>query len=212
VLLAGRDEQGVELVEQRGIGGKMSFQEGARVLVARRWRQQAMACEHPAGVGVGDEHRPAGRVEQDRVHGFRPEPGHPEHLSAELLERRPAQPIPAPAPALHEPGGQSLEPPCLHPVGARGADRLRQLGFGDLVQASRREPSPGAQGGDGARSAGPRRVLREHRAHGHLVGRSARPPVLRAEAPQQRHVQAEQPRLDRVGRRTGNPPVAQPEA
>jgi hypothetical protein len=51
-------------------------------------------------------------------------------------------------------------------------------------------------------------VLREHRADGNLVRRPCRPPALRTEALLERHVEPQQPRLQRICPRPRNPSPA----
>src|SRR5262249_59815643 len=83
VRLADGDEQGVKLVEQRGVRREMRLHEGARVLVARDRADQAMPRQYTPGVRVGDEHRTTGGIEEDRVHGLRTEAGHTEQATAQ---------------------------------------------------------------------------------------------------------------------------------
>src|SRR3989449_11723480 len=74
VRLANRDEERMILVEQRGIGWQVRFEERARLLVARGAPEQTVAHEHAARVGVGHEDRALRPVEQDRVGRLGPEP------------------------------------------------------------------------------------------------------------------------------------------
>ncbi|HEX9818449.1 MAG TPA: hypothetical protein VGD07_02400, partial [Methylomirabilota bacterium] len=60
--LGGRHQQGVKLVEEGGIGRQVRLEERPRLLVPGGARQQAVAHEDAARIGVGHEQRPAGGV------------------------------------------------------------------------------------------------------------------------------------------------------
>jgi hypothetical protein len=179
----------------------MSLEKVARVLVAGAVGQQSVAREQPARVGVGHEHRPARRVQQDGVDGFGTESSDPEHLAPERGERRAAHALEATAETLQQPAGEGLEPARHEPVRAGGADDLGQLGLFERGQALGIEQPACAQGRHRVSGVDPGGVLGQDRSHGDLEGRAGRPPALRSVATGQRHVEPQQPRLRRIRRR-----------
>jgi len=209
VLLADGDEERVKLVEQRGIRGQMCLEEGPGLLVAGAGRQQTVADEHAADVRVGHEHGAAGRVEEDRIHGLRAEPGDGEQVPAKRAKGRATDTLPAPPVAAEQPPGEALQTTSLEPVGAGRPDHLGQprLGLRGYVHGAQQPSAP--QGPDCPRGIGPRRVLGQDGPDGDFVGRAARPPVLGAESPEQPYVEPEQAGLDRIVGRTGDRPPSQ---
>jgi hypothetical protein len=182
----------------------MSLEKRTRLLVAGALGQEAMTREEPARVGVGDEHRPVGRVEQDRVDGLGPQAVNREHLAAERLQRRPPHAGEAAPEALEQPAREGVQPPRLEPIRPGGANRLAELALAERGEPVRAEQAARAERLDRAGRARPRRVLREHGPHGHLVRRACWPPSLGSIAALQRDVEAQQPRLRRINRRTRN--------
>jgi hypothetical protein len=194
----------MELVEQDRVRRQMGLEERARLLVAGAVGHEPVTREEPARVGVGDEHRAVCRVEQDRVDGLRAQAGDRQHLAPEGLERRPSHAGEAAPEALEQPARERLQPPGLEAIGPGGADGLAQLPLAERGDPVRAEQAARAERADRARRVRPRRVLREHGPHGHLVGRACRPPSLGPMAALQRDVEAQQPRLRRIQRRTRN--------
>lgn len=205
VRLADGDEQRVKLVEERGIGRQVALHEGPDRLVAGIAGKQAVAGQDPPGIRVGNEHWPAGRVEEDRVDRLGPEARHGEQLAAQRPQGRPPEARPATPEAAEEPAGEALQPAGLEPVGPRGTNNGSQRRFVQRGDPLGLQQPAVAQRGHRARGVRPRRVLREHGPHRDLVRCPARPPALVAEAPEQRGVQAQEPGLDGIARRSGKP-------
>jgi hypothetical protein len=182
----------------------MRLDEPSRVLVSGASRDELVAREHAPGVGVRHEDRAAGRVKQDRVHGLGAEAGDRQHLAAERQERGAAHAVEAPGEAAEQPAGERLEPARLQAIGAGGADDLAQLALADGGDAVATQQAARAQGGHGAGRLARVRVLGEHGAHRDLVRGAGGPPALRPEAPLERRVEPQQPRLRRIGRRARN--------
>ncbi len=204
--LADGHEEGVHLVEERRIRRKVSFEKLARRLIARRGGDQPVTREHTACVRIGHEDGPAGRVEKDGIGRLRPEPGNREQRGAEWQQRLTSEPVKAPGEARVQPAREVAQPAGFQSIGAGGADRGREIGLRHRGEPARIEQPARPQLRHGARGVRPRRVLREDRAGGDLVGAPSRPPGLRAEATQKRDVQAQQARLQRIARRSRNAP------
>jgi len=202
----------VQLVEEGGIGWQVRFHERARLLVPGAWRNQAMTGQHATRVGVGDEHRPSRRVEKDDVDGLGPEARNAEQLGAQGCQRRPAQPVEAAAVAIEEPAREAKQAPRLLAIRPRRADQGPELGLGDGGEAARVEHPARAERSHGSRGVRPRRVLDQDGADGDLVWRASGPPALRSQPIEQRHVQAEQARLDGIARRARDPAVGRQRA
>ena len=203
--LADHDEEGMQLVEERGIRRQMRLQECARRLVPGARRDQPVARQHASRIGVGHEDGTARRIQQDRVDGLGTEARHGAELGAQGREGRPTDPVEPPAEPREEPACEVTETARLQPVGARAADDAGKRGLRHGEEPARIEEPARAQRRDGTRRVRPRRVLREHGPGGDLVRAAARPPALRAEAAQEASVQAQQSRLDRITRWAGNP-------
>jgi hypothetical protein len=101
--LAHGHHEGVELGEERGIGGQVGLDEAPRLLVGRRGGQEPMTGEDAPRVRVGHEHGPVRRVEKDGVGGLRPESRDGEQLAPQGAQGRRAQPGEASAEPLHQP-------------------------------------------------------------------------------------------------------------
>jgi hypothetical protein len=204
VRLADGDQQGVQLVEQRGVGGQVRLEERPGPLVVRAGRQQPVADQHPTGVGVGREDGTAGRVQEDRVGGLGSQTRHPQQLAPQRSQRRPAHRAELAREARQEPAGEGLQAVGLEPVRPGGAHERGQRGEARGGKPSRPQQAPRAQRPHGAGRARPGGVLGEDRPHGDLERGAGRPPALRAVMPQQRPVQAQQASLERIARWTGD--------
>jgi hypothetical protein len=182
----------------------MSLEERSRLLVARAGGEKAVDREQAARVRVGDEHRTARRVQQDRVHGLGAEPDDRQHLPAQGTERRAAHTAEAAAELLEQPAREGLEPPRLESVGAGGTDQLGQLAFGERGEALGTQKPARAQRRHRAGGARPRGVLGQDSSHRDFVRSARRPPSLRPEPSRERDVEPQEPRLRGIGRRPGN--------
>jgi hypothetical protein len=179
----------------------MSLEERACVLVSRAVGEKAVDREQAARVRVGDEHRTARRVQQDRVHGLGAEPDDRQHLPAQGDEGRAAHAAEAAAEPLDQPAREGLESPRLQPIRPRRANHLRQLLFGERGQALGTQKPASPQRGHRASGARPRGVLGQDGAHRDLVRSARRPPALRPEAARERDVEPQQPRFRGIYRR-----------
>jgi hypothetical protein len=179
----------------------MSLDERAGVLVAGSFGEESVDGQQAARVRVGDEHRAARRVQQDRVHGLGTEPDDRQHLPAQGEERRAAHAFEAAAEALEEPPRERLQSARLEPIGPRGPDHLGQLAFGERGETLGTQQPARAQRGDRAGGARPRGVLGEDGADRDFKWSTGRPPALRPEAPRERHVEPQEPRLRGIRRR-----------
>ena len=179
----------------------MSLEERPRVLVAGAVGEKAVDREQPARVRVGDEHRPARRVQQDRVHGLGAEPGDRQHLPAQGEERRAAHAAEAPAEPLEQPARERLESPCFESIGPRRANHLGQLPFGERGQGLGTQKPARAQRRHRAGGARPGCVLGQDGSHRDLVRSARRPPALRPEPALEGDVESQESRLRGIRRR-----------
>ena len=191
----------MQLVEEPGISRQMSFQEAAEILVACLRRNEAMASEHAPAIGVGHEDRPAGAVEEDGIRRLGADPWQSEQLPPEPGQRCPLEGRHAPAVAGQQPGREVAQPARLQAVGPGGADQSLKPRRGQRGQPGGSERASRPQVGDGALHSGPGGMLGQDGAHGDLEGAPGRPPPLRPESREERHVQAEEAALDRIPRR-----------
>jgi hypothetical protein len=205
VSLAHRDEERVQLVEERGIRRQVRFEKGARGLIARVRGDQPMPREHAPRVGVGDEDRAVRGIEEDGVGGLGTHPRHREQLGTQGPERRAPQAAKPSVEPMEEPARELTKPPCLQLVRAGAPNDRGQLCFRHGHEPLGIEQPPRAQRGDGERSIRPRGVLREHRADGDLVRAAARPPALPPEAAQEGDVKAQDPGFDGIAGWSGDP-------
>src|SRR5262249_4069401 len=157
---------------------------------------QPVAREHTPRVGVGHEDRTVRAVEEDRVHRLGPETRYAEELAAKLRERRAPQAGEAPIESSEEPACEVAQPSRLQAEGPCAANDARELRFPDGEEPPRLEQAFRSEGGDGPAGVRPRRVLSEHGADRDLVPAPARPPALRTERAEERHVHAQEPRFD----------------
>jgi len=164
-----------------------------------------MAGEDAPGVGIGDEHGPAGRVEQDCVGRLGPETGDLEQAGAERTERHRPHPPQSSVQPIEDPAGQRLEPASLHAVSPGRANDPGEAGHAEGRQPFGRQASAGTERRDRPGCVDPGRVLGEDGANGDLVRRAAGPPALRAVAPAERLVEAQKAGLEAIAWRTGRP-------
>ncbi len=73
VTFSGFDQKSVKLVEQRFVVRQMAMQELLRIGVVTERRDQIVALQDAARVSISDKERLFPRVEQDGIHGFRPQ-------------------------------------------------------------------------------------------------------------------------------------------
>src|SRR5439155_24360033 len=149
IRLSDGNEQGVKLVEERGIGRQVRLQPGAGFLVRRVRGNRAVAGQDAPGVRVRDEDGPADGVKQDRVGRFGTEPGDRQQARAQHRKVRLAHPVELPAVPIEQPASQRQKTPGLQPVGAGRPDHARELLLWQGGDALERQESPGAEGGDG---------------------------------------------------------------
>ena len=182
----------------------MRLEKRPRVLVSDAAGREPVTREHPAGVGVGDEHRAARRIEKDGVGRLRPQTGHPQHLASQRPERRPAQPTEIAVEAREQPAGEVEQPPRLEPIGTGGPDQWREPRDWRCRQAFGNQQAASSQRLDGPRGAAPRRVLGQDRAHGDFEQGHRRPPALGTVVGEQRAVEPQQTGLHGIAWRAGN--------
>src|SRR5262249_60110237 len=96
----------------------MRFDECARLLITSVAPDETMSSQDTPRVGVGDEDRATGGVEQDRVHGLRAESGDVQQLTAERAQRLAAQPLPAAIEPLEQPHRKIVDALRPEPVGS----------------------------------------------------------------------------------------------
>ena len=207
VRLADGHEERVELVEEIGIGRQVGLEPAASVFVSRARPDQPMPRQDAPRVRVGDEHRPARRVEQDRVGRLGPDTRDREQLGAQRLERH--RPHPAEA-SVHAPENPTRQRPQASGLDARRSGRSNQPRQAAEIhggQAAGRQQPARAERGNGAGGIDPRGVLGQDRADSDLVRRAAGPPALGPELSPKRRVEPQQPRLGPVTGRTGRAPA-----
>ncbi len=196
------------LVEKGGIARQAALEEGAERFIADAGRNQAVAGQDPARVGVDDEDRTARRVEEDGVRRLRADPRHGQEVRAQFGKGGALQTLEPPAEALPEKLEEGPEASRLDSVGSRRADQA-----GQLLRWKRAEPvaiqEPSCpEPRQGPLHVRPGRVLGENRADGDLQGALAGPPPLGTEVIQERGVEAEQPALEGI---CGKAPHGDPE-
>jgi hypothetical protein len=194
------DEERVKLPEERRVRRQVRLELAPRGRVADVRRQRAVPGEHTADGGVGDEDGTAGRMEQDGIDRLGPEAGNRQHLPTERRQRLAAQGREASAEAGQEPSRERLEPSSARSIDSGRADDGRELGLADRGETIGTEQAASAQRRHRPRGARRRAALREHGSEGDLVGAPSRPPALRPEPPDQRHVRPQQPGLDGIRR------------
>ena len=196
----------MELVEERGVGRQVRLDEGARVLVSGRRRQQALATEDTPRIRIGHEDGPMRGIEQNGVDRLRAKPRHRQELPPQRPEGRSPEAVEAAAEPDEQPFRERTQPTGLQTVRAGGANHVGQLGLRDGHEPLGREQSPLAKRRHRARGARPGGVLGEDRTDCNLEGGAARPPVLRAVSSEQVTIEPQQPGLHRIMRRPGNRP------
>src|SRR5258708_7721461 len=179
ILLAGANNQGVELIIQRRVAREASFKEPADFFVALRRRGGGVPREHPRGVGANPEYRGPPRVERDGARRFGANAMNGEQFFAQrrrwrakhscqrtaVLRAKKAYEAFQFLGLLAEVAGRAYEP---------GQARQRN-GF----HGWRRQQFFAAQIPNGRLNIGPRSVLRKNGADDHLNSRAAQPPMPR---------------------------------
>ena len=125
------------LVEERGIRGQVRLEESPRVLVSAATWHQPVTHEHPAGVGVGHEHRASSGIEKNGVDGLRPESRHRQDLPPQRSQRRPAQHAKVAAGVRQQPAGEVEQPARFQSIGAGGPHQRLKPSDGGRGKASR---------------------------------------------------------------------------
>jgi hypothetical protein len=128
--LAVGDEEGVVLVEHCWIGRKRFQEESAPVLVAVIGRTEADAAHNAPRVGVDNEGRQAGGVEDDGVGGLGTDSGRGYEPFANGVERLAEEHAEAAAVVLVEHGDEGFD---LCRLGVEIAGRADDLGQPGLV-------------------------------------------------------------------------------
>jgi len=70
VVLAGVNDQGVELIVQRGVGREVALEETAELFVTVARLGEFVTFEQAAGVGIDNEDRMFAGIEKNGVGGF----------------------------------------------------------------------------------------------------------------------------------------------
>jgi hypothetical protein len=83
-MFAGMDDEGVVLVEERGVRREGSFEECADVLVGFFAMEEVVAFENTAGVGIDNKDRMTASVEENRVGGLRADAMNGQQLFAKV--------------------------------------------------------------------------------------------------------------------------------
>ena len=87
IALSYFDQESMEFVEERRLARQVSVQKLLRQAVAGGGGEKRMPHQDAARVGIGDEERPLGGVEQDGIRCFRTDSGQGEELAAEFFLR-----------------------------------------------------------------------------------------------------------------------------
>jgi hypothetical protein len=206
VRLTHGHEERVVLVEESRVGRQVGLEEGAGRFVRGLARQQRVPGQDSPRVRVGDEDRPVRRVEENGIGGLRPDPGHGQEGPAERPEGRAAQALEAAVETLDQPAGERAQATRLEAIRPRRAHRLPEVVLAGGDQAGRTQQPARPQAADRARRVPPRRELHQDRPRGDLVRGPAGPPALGTEAMLEGDVEAQQPCLQRIGRRSWDPP------
>jgi hypothetical protein len=206
-------EERVEGGEEHGIRGEVAFQEGARLLVGEPGREEPAVDQLAAHGGVDGEDGLARGVEQDGVGNLALQAGQRDEVPAKHRERRGLQAVHAAAGSRHEPAGEGQQrtgPSCRH---AGPAQDGGQRGPWERREPAGREQAARAQRGDGAPGrarpgaavigarGGTRVGVANNEARSDFVAGAPRWPRRGSEPAEQGDVKAEQPGLDRIGRR-----------
>ena len=77
----------MKLVEQAGVGGKVRLHQRAGFFVGRRPSDETVAGQNASRIGVGNEHGPACRVQEDGIRRLRSESGNLQEAPAQRVER-----------------------------------------------------------------------------------------------------------------------------
>ena len=179
VVLAGVNDQGVEFIVQRRVGGKVALEEMAEVFVTAVRFAQAMTFEQAPRVGVNDEDRMVAGVEQDGVGGFRPDAVDREQLFAQRRGWHAEHFGERAVVLLSEKADECFQFLRFLAEVAGRADELGEFGEWDCFDRAGLEELRAVEVGDGRFDVGPRGVLDQDSADDDLEAGSAGPPVLR---------------------------------
>ena len=182
------DEEGVVFVEHRRVGRQCFVEPTANCLVAGTRGNEPMPAQNASRVGVHDEARTAGRVDQDGVRRLRADAvdrQEPTPHGFQVARKHLVKPTGVVGP---EPADEGLEPPSLHAIGSGRTDQLGQIADANLAQRRPIQKTLPTQGRDGPLHIAPGRVLSEDRPDDNLKGRFRGPPTLRPERSEQKVV------------------------
>lgn len=179
VVLADGDDQGVELIIERGVTiGKRAMEQILHGMVIGVRVTEPVAVEDTPAVCVAHEDGDLGGVEEDAIGGLGPDPMDIQEGTAGIVGGKSANGFDASAKAVHEEGDECLQAAGLDVEIAGGPDESREATRRHAVDGERIQCSGCLEVCDGALDVGPGCILGEDRANADLEGSIAGPPVL----------------------------------
>ncbi len=177
--LAHRDQQGVELIEQRRIGRQSLHGKPLHVVIRRTRPDQTVTAEDPLRVGIHHEHGLRACIQQDRVGRLGTDPRQLEQFLPQRSVGPSKHPCSAAAVATDVPACEAVEPFCLLAIRARWPNEPLKTRRPHCQQLPWCQGSSLSQAVKGLLHMMPRGGLRENGPHHHFKGGFRRPPVLR---------------------------------
>ena len=125
--LAQADQQGMVLIEQRGIGGQIIHKKGLIGSIAITSWRQADAVDDATSISVDNENRLIGRIQYYGIGSLLSNTIDRKKLLAKLLSTNGKQPAQVIMAVFTEPVSQRLELACLGVIVTTGVDKGSQF-------------------------------------------------------------------------------------